>query len=266
MQLTIHGARGSTSVSGPDVVRYGGDTTCFAVRVTDTHVVLIDVGSGVHMVQRSLPSMAECRFTVFLTHYHWDHIMGLPMFAPAWSAGNHLAFYGRGSEDEVRRSLGDAIRPPWFPVSLVESPAQVEMHTSPETMEVGPLRVSSISLHHPQGVLGYRIDGPEASIVIATDHEAGTEADERLVAFARGADVLVHDAQYTGDEIEAKRGWGHSTWQDAVAAAEAAGVSRLVLTSHDPMRTDDEIDAIVARARVEFPNTDAAHPVLTLPL
>lgn len=265
MQLIVRGCRGSTSVSGSEFVRYGGDTTCFEISTSERHWVLVDAGSGVHKVERDT-SPAGMRFTVFLTHYHWDHIMGLPMFAPTWVPGNEFDFYGMGSEDDVRRSLGEAIRPPWFPVSLLESPAHVEMHPAPDSIQIGPLRVSSIPLHHPQGVLGYRIEGPEASIVIATDHEAGTEADERLAAFARGADVLVHDAQYTPDEIAAKRGWGHSTWQDAVAAARAADVSQLVLTSHDPTRDDVEIDAIVRAARAEFPHTNAAHEGLALPL
>ncbi len=135
-------------------------------------------------------------------------------------------------------------------------------------LRVGDLQVSWTRLNHPQGVTAYRIDGPTASVVIATDHESGDpEFDEALYALGRDADVLVHDAQYTDGEYELHyEGWGHSTWRHAVDAARATGAGRLVLISHDPSHSDKAIDAIVADARTEFDQLDAAFEGMALPL
>jgi ribonuclease BN (tRNA processing enzyme) len=158
---------------------------------------------------------------------------------------------------------------PWFPVQLDDVPAHLEFVVLDGTpFWLGPVLVNLARLHHPQGVTAFRLTHGRRSLVIATDHEAGrTEMDSRLVEFAMGADVLIHDAQFTPEEHETLYdGWGHSTWKDAVRIASAADVERLVLTSHDPFRTDDEIDEIVALARHEFRNVEAAHEGLAIPM
>jgi len=156
--------------------------------------------------------------------------------------------------------------------TTIAEPALIAVALKAEELSAGAidawgLRVTPEGLHHPQGAMAYRIDGPERSIVIATDHEAGSAADADLLELARGADVLIHDSQYTPEEYASRKvGWGHSTWEDAAAVAEAAGVGQLVLTSHDPDRTDEEVDGIVTKARERFPNTEGAWEGLTLPL
>lgn len=271
--LTLHGVRGSADACGPSTDRHGSNTTCMSVDLgTDGHLV-IDCGSGLQHLARLLrdTSRMDPTFVVLLTHYHWDHIHGLPFFTPFLEAGNRFRFHGpdwRGRA--VEQLLPAVVQPPYFPIPFEEFEATTEFSrlAASDAIQVGALRVTWTDLHHPQGSMAFRLDGPASSIVIATDHEHGTSAaDRRLQEFASGADVLIHDAQYTRDEYATRRrGWGHSTWEGAVAAARASGVARLVLTSHDPSRTDDAIDGIVAEARSQLPSVEAGRQGMEIPL
>ncbi len=266
--LTVRGARGSMSVCGPPYRRYGGNTTCFDVAVGDNHHLVIDCGTGLRNLQNTL-SEGPNRFTVLFTHYHWDHLQGLPVFAPLFLPASKFTFYGPGPDaDSVAEMIGAVIRPPWFPVAFDDAGAQKECLPVPKRLSVGEVSITSIVLDHPDPVMGYRLDGPNRSVVIATDHETGNAAaDERLIDLARGADVLIHDAQYTPTDYSAsRRGWGHSTWQHAVATAQEAGVKRLILTSHDPDHDDATIDTVVSSARAIFPLTGAAYEGMELEL
>jgi len=259
-ELVVRGCRGSMSVSGPEYRRYGGNTTCFEVAVSPTEWLIVDAGTGLRAVQYEMGEGPH-RITFALTHFHWDHIQGLPVFDPLFRGGSSIAFHGPAADDaQVEAHLDGVIRPPWFPVSLAEAEADISFHALDGPIRVGPIAVTHVSGHHPQGVAAYRIESADRSIVIVTDHEAGdTEADARITAFAEGADVLFHDGQYTPEEAHGdRRGWGHSSWEAAVRMARAARVQRLVLTSHDPDRTDDGVDWIRGLARQEFPRTDAA--------
>ena len=149
-----------------------------------------------------------------------------------------------------------------------EVPARCRFADITGPLQIGPVRVTTVPLRHPGGATGFRLEGPAGSVVLATDHEAGDEAiDAALAAFAAGAGVLFHDSQYTREQVESPRaGWGHSACAAAAEAALRAGVGRLVLTSHDPERRDDEVDALVAKVRKRFPAVEAAHPGLSFPL
>ena len=266
--LTVRGARGSMAVCGPQYRRYGGNTTCFDVPIGENHHLVLDCGTGLRGLQHTLGAGPH-RFTVLFTHYHWDHLQGLPVFAPLFFPDNRFDFYGPGPDDEtIAGMIGAVIRPPWFPVSFDEAAAAKTCRPVPQQLSVGAISITSIVLDHPDTVMGYRLDGPNRSIVIATDHEAGNEsADARLVELARGADVLIHDGQYTPTDYTAnRRGWGHSTWEHAVATAQAAGVKRLILTSHDPDHDDATIDGVVSSARAVFPLTGAAFEGMQLEL
>jgi phosphoribosyl 1,2-cyclic phosphodiesterase len=267
LELIVRGTRGSMSVSGEPYLRYGGNTTCFQLPLPNRQVIF-DCGTGLRTVQHEVGS-DRADYTVFLTHYHWDHLQGIPVFAPYYSAGNRFEFFAPAPDSgTVADVIDTVIRPPWFPVRFSESPAEVSCHVVPAEVEIGPVLVRSIDLHHPDPVVGYRIDGPDRSVVIATDHEAGIhEVDARLVAFAEGADVLIHDAQYTPEDyVDHRVGWGHSTWEHAVKTAEVAGVGELILTSHDPDHDDAAIDKIEADARAVFTNTTAVYEGMRIPL
>ncbi len=259
--ITVLGGRGSIPVSGPQFARYGGNTTCFALVVDGIAVAFIDAGTGLidasaHGLQLA-PSVG-----VFLTHYHWDHTQGLSMMDEMWSGACDICVWGPKDPAEI---LERAISPPLFPVSIRDVPS-IRFGSADGPIEIAGLVVSPFAVHHPQGASGYLIEGPERTAAVVTDHEAGSGLDAGILAAISGADVLIHDAQYLPEESEAHVGWGHSTHEDATKTASLAGVSELILTSHDPRRTDSAIDEMVAAACKAFPNTDAACPGMEIPL
>ncbi len=270
LQLIVHGARGSMSAAGPHLIETGGNTTCYSVALDDGSMLIVDCGTGLRRLQHSLGDPGPNEYHVLLTHYHWDHIQGIPFFTPLYTAGTKFTFYGHTWHGKAPGEvLNSAIRPPWFPVSLQDSPADLDFVTlTDEPLRLGNITITSAPLHHPQGVTAYRLQNGSRSIVVATDHEAGDpDADATLDLLAQGTDVLLHDGQYTPEEYEARyRGWGHSTWRQAAAAAIRAGAGRLVIVSHDPERSDDALAALITQARAVFPATEAGHEGMILPL
>jgi phosphoribosyl 1,2-cyclic phosphodiesterase len=256
------------AVGGPGYLRYGGDTSCYHVEVEPGHHLVVDCGTGLRSVEARL-GPSPLRFTVLFTHYHLDHLQGLPVFSPLYDRANRFEFIGaRRGGVGAAEALHLLLRPPLFPVPYDEVAALCRFRDLEGPLEVGPLRVTPVELRHPGGASGFRLEGGAGSVVLATDHETGDEAaDDALVAFATGAGVLIHDSQYTRDQLQGpKVGWGHSSFAAAAAIAARAGVSRLVLTSHDPERRDDELDEFVAKVRRHFPAAEAAYPGLSFPL
>jgi phosphoribosyl 1,2-cyclic phosphodiesterase len=256
------------AVSGDRYRRYGGNTTCYHAEVDDGHHLLVDCGSGLRSLDRDLTGRESQRFTVLFTHYHWDHMQGLPVFGPLFEKGSRVDFYGPPGAMPVRDAIDRVMRPPWWPVTLEDAASATSFHTLPDRLSVGPVTVSSVSGTHPEGVRCYRFDGLAGSAAIVTDHEAGVEeTDAQIRSLVAGADTLIHDAQYSPEQLRTdRRGWGHSSYEGAVRAAAGAGAGRLVLTSHDPDRSDEEIDRLRGLARAAFPKTDAAYEGMTIPL
>ena len=253
MYLDIHGARGSMPVGTSEFGRYGGDTTCYSLHHDDDSLVtIIDAGTGLRLLTPQI-SQPGSTVTIVLTHYHWDHIQGLSMLAPMWAGDISLRIIGPG---DVAGAVSGAISPPWFPVPIADM--NIEFIQATESFRLGEIEVTTFPLTHPQGGLGYRFHHDGRDVVVATDHESGTDADNALIRHADGADLLVHDAQYLPSEIESKRGWGHSTWEDAARISKLAGVGRLLMASHDPSRTDAAVDALVGEAAALFPESAAA--------
>jgi phosphoribosyl 1,2-cyclic phosphodiesterase len=266
-RLTFRGVRGTVPTPEPGKELYGGNTTCIEVALTERRVLLIDCGTGL----RELPGSGAgqgTRYEVLLTHYHVDHLMGLPLFEPLYEPHNSFTFYGQGwSGGGVRAALERFFGPPLFPISLGDTAAGKEFVDLDERpLELEGLKITHAGLNHPQGVTAYRLHGPRRSVVFATDCERGErESDDSFEVFARGADVVIHDAQYTAEEYDGRyRGWGHSTWEQAVEAAKSAGAGRLVLFHHAPERSDAELDAIVKMAAGLFPHVEAAREGMAL--
>ena len=260
-RLTILGSRGSIPVSGDEFARYGGNTTSMALSSNGAVLAFLDAGTGLNAYGAHGLTLRPA-VSVFLTHYHWDHIQGLSMLGEMWDGNCILDIHGPRSPEEL---LTQAISPPWFPVPLSEQ-ANVTFGGVDNPIQAGPVTFTSFPIHHPQGGVGYRLDGPNASVAIITDHETTPETTPGLITVNGGVDTVIYDAQYTPGEMPNHEGWGHSSWEDAVRIAADLDAKKLVLTSHDPARSDDALDAIVEQARQRFENTEAAIPGLTIEL
>lgn len=267
--LRVWGARGTMPTPSFDHLRYGGNTSCLSVALGEHEHLILDCGSGLQRFSKALGPAADGvsrRFHILLSHYHFDHIEGLPYFTPLYDPHSSIAFHGfEPAGRTIRATLEDFIRPPFFPVALAGTPSKREYVVAGRTLDLGGLRVSSAPLNHPDGSLAWRVERAGGRIVYATDHEHGHEPTDRaLEEFSSGADLLVYDATYIPAEYESlRRGWGHSTWYAAVALARNAGVKRLVLFHHHPDHTDDEMDKLLTYARADFPATDLAYEGMT---
>jgi len=271
--LTFHGVRGTAPVFDDSSRQHGGNTTCLEVGLGPARRLLIDCGTGLRSVERRLPDAEEVgglHFDILLTHYHMDHLMGLPAFKPLYDARNRFTFHGVGYGGEsLQATLERFLCPPWFPLPLNDTPAEksyVDLDGRP--VALGGLQITYCRLNHPQGVTAYRLQGATHSLLFATDCERGErECDARFADLAAGVDILVHDSQYTTREYNDRcRGWGHSTWRQAVDAAKRSAAGRLILFHHDPDRSDDELQVIVRRASEMFPAVEAAIESMTLEL
>jgi phosphoribosyl 1,2-cyclic phosphodiesterase len=255
LDLTFWGVRGSIPTPVPKNLGYGGNTACLAIRLPGHPPLIFDAGTEIRALGNSLAD--ETSLHLFLTHFHWDHIQGIPSFAPIYHSDCDITIHSSANPADLERILAAQMLPPYYPIAMPAHLAYRQNDT--DAIRIGDLVVRPFPLHHPNGATGYRIDSPETSVVYASDHEHGNpEADAALLAAAEGADILIYDAQYTPEEYEHRRGWGHSTWLEGVKLAGQAHVKQLILFHHDPQRTDRQLDAIVRDAQQEFENTIAA--------
>jgi ribonuclease BN (tRNA processing enzyme)/GAF domain-containing protein len=262
MKVRFWGTRGSIAKPGPTTARYGGNTSCIEVRSSRGTLIVIDCGTGSHGLGQALLAEGVSRGCLLIGHTHWDHIQGLPFFAPLFMKHNEWDICGpKGLSGSLRETLAGQMESTYFPVALEELGATIRYWDLLEgTFHVDDIQISTRHLNHPALTLAYRIEADGASIVYACDHESYSRAaadgdlslegpDLRHAEFAAGADLLIHDSQYTAAEYPAKINWGHSTIEYAMRVAREAGVKQLALTHHDPMRTDPQLDEIVVNAR-----------------
>lgn len=273
MQVRFWGTRGSIAKPGPSTLRYGGNTSCVQVETASGTQIVLDCGTGAHGLGLDLLSSGKKRGHLLISHTHWDHIQGFPFFTPLFIPGNEWDIYapgpgGSGLEDVLRGQMEYR----YFPVTLDAMGAEIRFHNLAEgVFELGDARITARYLNHPAVALGYRIEVGGVTVIYSTDHEphsrlqAEPEAphagatpalihgeDEKHAEFLAGADLLIHDSQYTAAEYDKKVGWGHSTVEYVVDLAVAAGVKQLGLFHHDPLRNDGALDdvLVVCRERV----------------
>lgn len=258
--FVIYGARGTLPVAGKSVARYGGRTTCFCLKTAEG-LIIIDAGTGISLIEER-PDEELLPASLLFTHFHLDHITALPFLKRLVNHQSALNLMADPSGRENWRSaLMNLFAPPYWPTALTEMGADLEFNNLPsgaDSLELYGVHISWCPLSHPQACLAYRLETAAKSVVILTDHEAGDpRIDNILLPFCSKADYLIHDAQYTPEELKKRRGWGHSSWLEGAELALKAGVSELILTHHDYKRRDDEIDKILASARRSFPKTRA---------
>jgi phosphoribosyl 1,2-cyclic phosphodiesterase len=251
--VRIWGARGSLSAPGPSTVGYGGNTSCVEVELADGTPLILDAGSGIRELGRRLAERDPGLLHVCLTHLHLDHVEGLGFFAPLWTSGRRLHFFGPPSATTTLRDrVSRYLSPPLFPVGLSEVPAEAVFEDVPrEPWRVGSGLIEAQTVEHRGPTIGYRIEDEGQTLVYLPDHEpyltAALDDEPRWIsgwALAAGADLLLHDSQYSEDEYPSRIGWGHSSVAHAAAFARAADVRRLAMFHHDPMRSDSELDEL----------------------
>lgn len=266
MKIKFWGARGSIPVSGEKYLKYGGDTTCLEIRAASGELVIVDAGSGIRLLGKELVKEGLSKFTMLFTHSHWDHVMGFPFFAPVYRKKVSIAIMGCSfsEEEPLHEIVSKTMRPPGFPVKFEEISASFNFAPICSSgFEVGSMKIESIELSHPNHGLGYKFTEDGKSFVFLTDnelgyrHEGGRTFDE-YAAFCRGADLLVHDADYTDEEYPLHRTWGHSTSGQALELAVASGAASLGLFHHNQDRGDAELDAIVSSCAKQLEGRDGA--------
>ncbi len=260
MKVKFWGVRGSIPVPGPDTVRSGGNTPCIEVLTDDREILILDAGTGIRLLGHDLlRRFGEQRMVIVLlfSHTHWDHIQGLPFFAPARLRHNRLVVLGeRRVGKQLEQVLAGQMSDAYLPFTMDDLQADVlvkEVHSGEPFVVGNHILVQPRRLEHPGGVFGYRIRSHDSVLVYATDVGHGIETlDRRLVDLARDADLLIHDSQFTPEEKMRWPDWGHSSWEEAVRVAQEANVKHLALFHHSPDRTDDELDAIEKMAQERF--------------
>lgn len=250
--------RGSCPCSGEQYVRYGGNTACVAVEVGDEPPIVIDLGTGLRPLGHALEDRyglgAPIEVTALLTHLHWDHIIGLPFCTPMLREGGRMDVYGPPQDGGLLHDIIDrVVKPPFFPVQVKELQGKIEFHeVTDDVLAVGSAKVLVRQVPHVGTTLGFRIEAGNAAVAYVSDHQAPEDravVDSAVLELCDGADLVIHDAQYTEEEFRAKATWGHSTLAYAVHVAAAAGARRLALFHHDPRHTDDDVDRLLVEAQ-----------------
>lgn len=257
MIVRLWGTRGSIASPGPETVGYGGNTACVEVRTGDALLVL-DAGTGIRRLGASLRDH-KGRIDLLLTHLHLDHLQGIGFFEPCFRPEIELHIWGPPSTTmDLHERLSRYLSPPLFPVLLRDLPSRLSLHDVPlDPFRVGSTTISGEAVIHPGPTVGYRITSAGRTLAYLPDHEPALGAPAFPLSsawtsghrLADGADLLIHDAQYTEAEYASRTGWGHSSLDQAIAFASQAHVGQFVTFHHDPSHGDDQLDALVAAAR-----------------
>jgi phosphoribosyl 1,2-cyclic phosphodiesterase len=259
VRAKIWGCRGSLAAPGPETVRYGGNTSCLEVRLSDDRLIVIDAGTGIRGLGVSLGEGHPPRIDVLLTHLHLDHIEGLGFFTPIWDPTCEIHLWGPASPlRTLKADIARYFSPPLFPIHIDEIPSNLSFHdVTGAEWELGTARIRAEHVTHPGPTVGYRLEEDGKVMTYISDHEPALGTDLANVSpewvsgyeLARGADVLFHDAQYTEEEYPHRVGWGHSSIAHTVTFALVAKVRRLLMFHHDPLHTDAQLETMLMRAR-----------------
>jgi phosphoribosyl 1,2-cyclic phosphodiesterase len=254
VDVTFFGVRGSTPCAGESTARYGGNTACVVLSSPGHEPILLDLGTGLRYFGQCLPPGQPLHATALVTHLHWDHVQGLPFCPPLLRAGSRLEVIGPADEGvPFGEAFDQLMRPPFFPVraSDLESEITFSSLEPGQPVTLAGATVTSAYVPHTDTTLGYRVERDGVSVAYVSDHQQPADpehVDPGVLELCRGADVLIHDAQYTAAEYPAKSTWGHCTIDYALHVGATAGVKRLVLFHHDPEHDDDTLDLLALAA------------------
>ena len=276
-KLNFWGVRGSTPTVDPATWRYGGNTPCLELIAPDGTQLILDCGTGLRMLgsRWAAPTGGKTPEThILVTHYHWDHIQGIPFFSPLYAENNEFHFYSFRSKflgrDSLKQVFEAQMALPYFPVDMSAMSAKRKFKEveGGESFKVGENKITARWLNHPQGCLGFRIETPAGTVAYATDNEPGeAKLDESLRELAAGADIFINDAQFTPEQLATtKKGWGHSSWLEGAKVARQADAKTLVLFHHDPDSNDRAVDSLLRHAREEFDSVFAASEGMVITL
>jgi phosphoribosyl 1,2-cyclic phosphodiesterase len=268
VKVKFYGTRGSIPVPGARFSKYGGNTTCVLITGIGGAYGILDAGSGLRLLgdelrdrhAGSLAAGVAQPIPILLSHTHWDHIQGFPFFKPAFDPRNHIRIIIHGRDKEahnLERIFAGQMGDEYFPIPLQAMGASMTF-SSPDMRDFegpGSVRITASPHSHPGGAYGYRLTGVQRTVCYCTDVEHPDGIDERVVELAMDADLLIHDAQYTPEELQSKRTWGHSSWPQAVEVARRAGVKALALTHHDPEHDDEFLSRLEQDCQREFPES-----------
>ena len=263
MKVKFYGVRGSVPVCDNGFQRYGGNTTCFRVhREAANRYAVIDAGTGIRNLGREMVAqqIRQNQLNILFTHFHWDHIQGFPFFAPAYDKNQCIGIYVMGENrktKDLKEIFSNQMQEDFFPVSLDAMGATFSyMNFGDEETILGAHIIVRPQFHkYLGGSYGIRIDDDSVSLTVCTDIEHINGIDQNIVELAKNSDVLIHDGQYTREEYKKYKGWGHSTWEQAVEVAKQANVKKLVISHHDPDHNDDFLDAMEKECQSVFPNS-----------
>ncbi len=269
LQVKFWGVRGSIPTPIPANLAFGGNTTCLELRTPDNRVFVIDGGTGVRLLGNALLEEfagQNLDLHFLLTHFHWDHIQGIPFFTPLYASTNQVTFLSGLPPQKVKETLEGQMVAPYFPVPFNFLGARQDfVEVEARGARQAGITIRPFPMNHPNGAFGYRLETGGAVVVHASDYEHGdARLDAILREHAQGADLLICDSQYTPEEYETKRGWGHSTWLESTRVAHDAGVKRLILFHHDPSHNDQAVAGIEGLAQARFKDTVAAREGLTI--
>ena len=260
--VKFYGTRGSIPVCSAGFQKYGGNTTCISILGADKGVLgIIDAGTGIRklgkdIMKSKIPVPKE--ILIGFTHFHWDHIQGFPFFNPAYHPSHKVSLIALGLDrgiEDLKRIFEVQMQSEYFPVPLRKMSAKFEFLLPESASKIfNRTKVTAQKHQHPGGAYSYKLERNGKSVVICTDIEHGETLDKNIIEFAMDADLLIHDAQYTTEELERHRGWGHSSYDQAIELGKICGVKKLVLTHHDPDHDDDFLDNIEILCQKEFPN------------